>query len=149
MLRTEPPVDQITQLNVAQVVTARVTTEGNVGETEVRERRCSFLNERDRPVPILFACREPHGDPSRADAAGEYAAMQHGRVREPGAIARDVRGAAAAAGEPRNEHMRVIDDKIGVRSDPVEAVHYVGEIRGHISLLVANFPRESSGGELP
>lgn len=148
VLRTEPPVDEITQLSVAQVVTARVMAKRNVGESEVRERRCGFSQERDRPVTILFAGREPRREASRTDAAGEDTAMQHRGVRETGAISRDVGRAAATTGESCNQYVRAINDEAVVGSHPLNAVQRMNEIGGHITLFVADLPCKSRRGEL-
>src|SRR2546428_656902 len=139
-LRTEPPIDEITQLGVAQLMATGIAAKADAAESQTRQRVRGLLDQRDGSDGVLVTGREPYRDASRADSTGKDPTMQHGRMREARAIAGDVWRAAPATRVTGDEHVRLVHEESGMRSDPPDAIQGVREIRRYIALLVAYLP---------
>src|SRR6267142_3980806 len=141
-LRTEPPIDEITQLGVAQLMTTGIAAKADAAESQARQRVRRLPDQCDGADRVLVTGREPGRDASWADATGKDPTVQHRRMREASTIAGDVWRAAPASGVTGDEHVRLVHEESGVGSDPIDAVQRVREVRRHIALLVANLPGE-------
>src|SRR6266481_4007366 len=139
-LRTEPPIDEITQLGVAQLMTTGIATKADAAESQARQRVRRLPDECDGADRVLVTGREPGRHASRADSTGKDPTMQHRRMREASTIAGDVWRAAPASGVPGDEHVRLVHEESGVGSDPFDAVQRVRKVGRHITLLVAYLP---------
>src|SRR6266849_1254090 len=139
-LRTEPPIDEITQLGVAQLMTTGIAAKADAAEAQARQRGGGLLDQRDGSDRVLVTGREPRRDASRADSTGKDPTMQHRRMREARTIAGDVWRAAPATGVTGDEHVRLVDEESGAGSDPLDAVQRVREVGRHVALLVPYLP---------
>src|SRR5712664_4606789 len=70
-LRTEPPIDEITQLGVAQLMTTGIAAKADAAESQARQRGRGLLDQRDGSDRVLVAGREPCRNASRADSTGK------------------------------------------------------------------------------
>src|SRR5512146_1571077 len=119
---TEPPVDQLAQFSLAQVMAPGVGSKRHGGIPQGGKVVRRLLNECDRPVAVLLTRGYPRGHASRADASREEAAMQHRNVGEDRRGAREGGGAGAAGGGPWERQGGGVEGGGAGHAGPVEAV---------------------------